>query len=161
MIPFAALVTKEKYNTAEQVSLGHYTHEKSPLGCAAALATMEVIEEEGLLNQAKQHGQTMQERLLAMKARYPLIGDVRGIGMLWAVELVTDRISKHRANQEAEAVLYECLNLGLSFKVSQGNVLQLSPPLIISDEQLEEALSILEQAIAKVSDDFKYRDAEY
>ncbi|MEF2139828.1 aspartate aminotransferase family protein [Vibrio alginolyticus] len=156
LVPIAAMVTKDKYNTAEQISMGHYTHEKSPIGCAAALATMEAIEQDGLLDKAKADSQFMREKLLEMKAKYPVIGDVRGIGMLWGIELVTDQESKARAYDEAEAVLYQCLNNGVSFKVSQGNVIQLSPPLIITREQLTEALAIFEEAIAKVCKDFNY-----
>ncbi|WP_218765348.1 aspartate aminotransferase family protein [Vibrio parahaemolyticus] len=156
LVPIAAMVTKDKYNTAEQISMGHYTHEKSPIGCAAALATMEAIEQDGLLDKAKADSQFMREKLLEMKAKYPVIGDVRGIGMLWSIELVTDHESKARAYDEAEAMLYQCLNNGVSFKVSQGNVIQLSPPLIITREQLTEALAIFEEAIAKVCKDFNY-----
>ncbi|EGR1117720.1 TPA: aspartate aminotransferase family protein [Vibrio parahaemolyticus] len=156
LVPIAAMVTKDKYNTAEQISMGHYTHEKSPIGCAAALATMEAIEQDGLLDKAKADSQFMREKLLEMKAKYPVIGDVRGIGMLWGIELVTDHESKSRAYDKAEAVLYQCLNNGVSFKVSQGNVIQLSPPLIITREQLTEALAIFEEAIAKVCEDFNY-----
>ncbi|EIO3938303.1 aspartate aminotransferase family protein [Vibrio vulnificus] len=156
LVPIAAMVTKDKYNTAEQISMGHYTHEKSPIGCAAALATMEAIEQDGLLDKVKTDSQFMREKLLEMKAKYPVIGDVRGIGMLWGIELVTDHESKARAYDEAEAVLYQCLNNGVSFKVSQGNVIQLSPPLIITREQLTEALAIFEEAIAKVCKDFNY-----
>ncbi|NOH47775.1 aspartate aminotransferase family protein [Vibrio rotiferianus] len=156
LVPIAAMVTKDKYNTAEQISMGHYTHEKSPIGCAAALATMEAIEQDGLLDKAKADSQFMREKLLEMKAKYPVIGDVRGIGMLWGIELVTDHEIKSRAYDEAEAVLYQCLNNGVSFKVSQGNVIQLSPPLIITREQLTEALAIFEEAIAKVCKDFNY-----
>ncbi|MBM5067781.1 aspartate aminotransferase family protein [Vibrio parahaemolyticus] len=156
LVPIAAMVTKDKYNTAEQISMGHYTHEKSPIGCAAALATMEAIEQDGLLDKVKADSQFMREKLLEMKAKYPVIGDVRGIGMLWGIELVTDHESKARAYDEAEAVLYQCLNNGVSFKVSQGNVIQLSPPLIITREQLTEALAIFEEAIAKVCKDFNY-----
>ncbi|UTZ24075.1 aspartate aminotransferase family protein [Vibrio campbellii] len=156
LVPIAAMVTKNKYNTAEQISMGHYTHEKSPIGCAAALATMEAIEQDGLLDKAKADSQFMREKLLEMKAKYPVIGDVRGIGMLWGIELVTDHESKSRAYDEAEAVLYQCLNNSVSFKVSQGNVIQLSPPLIITREQLTEALAIFEEAIAKVCKDFNY-----
>ncbi|HAS6983579.1 TPA: aspartate aminotransferase family protein [Vibrio parahaemolyticus] len=156
LVPIAAMVTKDKYNTAEQISMGHYTHEKSPIGCAAALATMEAIEQDSLLDKAKVDSQFMREKLLEMKAKYPVIGDVRGIGMLWGIELVTDHESKARAYDEAEAVLYQCLNNGVSFKVSQGNVIQLSPPLIITREQLTEALAIFEEAIANVCKDFNY-----
>lgn len=156
LVPIAAMITKDKYNTAEQISMGHYTHEKSPIGCAAALATIEAIENENLLEKAKSDSQFMRDELLRMKEQYPLIGDVRGIGLLWGVELVTDKESKQRAYDEAEAVLYQCLSNGLSFKVSQGNVIQLSPPLIITRQQLKQALAIFEQAIADTCKEYNY-----
>ncbi len=156
LVPIAAMITKDKYNTAEQISMGHYTHEKSPIGCAAALATIEAIENENLIEKAKNDSQLMRDELLRMKEQYPLIGDVRGIGLLWGVELVTDRESKQRAYDEAEAVLYQCLSNGLSFKVSQGNVIQLSPPLIITRQQLKQALAIFEQAVADTCKEYNY-----
>ncbi|WP_318480260.1 aspartate aminotransferase family protein [Photobacterium leiognathi] len=150
VVPFAALITKDKYNQAADISLGHYTHEKSPIGCAAALATIDVIETENLLEKVKQDQDYVTQQLAQMKQRYPIIGDVRGIGLLWGIELVTDRQTKQRAYDAAEQVLYRCLELGLSFKVSQGNVLQLSPPLIIERDELARALDIVEQAISEV-----------
>ncbi len=156
LVPMAAMVTKNKYNTAEQISMGHYTHEKSPIGCAAALATIEAIEQENLLAKVQADEIYMRTELQRMKDQYSLIGDVRGIGLLWGVELVTDRKSKQRAYDEAESVLYRCLNNGLSFKVSQGNVIQLSPPLIITRQQLKEALAIFEQAIADTCKEYSY-----
>ncbi|ELH4236640.1 aspartate aminotransferase family protein [Vibrio fluvialis] len=156
IMPMAALITKDQYNTAAAVSLGHYTHEKSPLGCAAALATIEVIEQQQLLNKVQRDGHYLHQRLHAMKQRYALIGDVRGIGLLWGVELVQDPTSKERAYDEAEAVLYHCLNHGLSFKVSQGNVIQLSPPLVIERAELDDALAIFESALQQISATFGY-----
>ncbi|MCG9682206.1 aspartate aminotransferase family protein [Vibrio sp. Isolate23] len=156
LVPIAAMVTKDKYNTAEQISMGHYTHEKSPIGCAAALATMEAIEQEGLLEKVKDDSKFVRKKLLEMKEKYPVIGDIRGIGLLWGIELVTNKQTKQRAYDEAESVLYQCLNNGLSFKVSQGNVIQLSPPLIISRQQLTEALAIFEEAIANVCNEYNY-----
>lgn len=150
VVPIAAMITKDKYNTASHVSLGHYTHEKSPIGCAAALATIEVIEQQNLLAKVKNDEAYMHDRLEGMKQKYPLIGDVRGVGLLWGVELVTCRVSKERALKEAEQVMYRCLELGMSFKVSQGNVLQLSPPLIIDREDLARAMDMVEQAISEV-----------
>jgi 4-aminobutyrate aminotransferase len=153
LVPMAAMITKDKYNTATHISLGHYTHEKSPIGCAAALATIQIIEQEQLLSKVQQHSLYIEQRLLKLKEDHPLIGDVRGIGLLWAVELVTDRKTKTRAFDQAEALLYECLALGLSFKISQGNVIQLSPPLIISHTQLQNALDLFEQALKNITQD--------
>jgi len=146
VFPMAAILTNEKYNVVAEHSVGHFTHEKSPVGSAAALAVLEVIEEENLLNRAQELGKIMQVRLLEMKERYQMIGDVRGIGLLWGIDLVIDRNTKERAVAEAEKVMYRCLENGLSFKVSQGNVINLSPALIISESELEQALNILDEA---------------
>jgi 4-aminobutyrate aminotransferase len=112
---------------------------------------LEYIEENNILEKVRDDSTYLQEELEKLKQRFPLIGDVRGIGLLWGIELVTDRATKAKAIREAEAVMYECLHNGLSFKVSQGNVLQLSPPLIISRAQLSATLKILEHALETVS----------
>ncbi|MCY9660123.1 aspartate aminotransferase family protein [Paenibacillus chondroitinus] len=151
VFPMAALLVKEELNKAQQMSIGHYTHEKSPVGAAAGLATIRVIEEENLLEHASRMAELMAKRLKSMMETYPLIGDIRQIGLLVAVELVTDRVSKEPAVQEAERVMYSCLGRGLNFKVSKGNVLTLSPPLIITEDQLNEALDILEKSIAELA----------
>jgi 4-aminobutyrate aminotransferase len=150
IIPIAAIVTKDEYNVAADVSLGHYTHEKSPLGCSAGLAMIEFMEQNNLLDKVKADAIFMRTELNKLKAQYPIIGDVRGIGLLWGIELVKDIVTKEKAVTEAEQVMYECLKNGLSFKVSQGNVLQLCPPLIISREELTAAISIIERALNKI-----------
>ena len=150
IIPMAAIVTRDAFNVAADISLGHFTFEKSPLGSVAALAMLQYIEEHHLLEKVRADGLFMQDKLATLKQRFPLIGDVRGVGLLWGIELVKDRITKEKAVQEAEQVMYECLKKGLSFKVSQGNVLQLSPPLIISRQELTTALTVLEESLERL-----------
>lgn len=150
IMPLAAIVARDSFNVAKEVSLGHYTHEKSPLASVAALAMLEYIEKESLLEKVNEDAAFMKDQLEGLKQKYPLIGDIRGIGLLWGIELVKDRRSKEKAIEEAEMVLYECLTNGLSFKISQGNVLQLSPPLTITRQQLKEAIRIIEAAISKI-----------
>lgn len=149
IIPMAGIVARDTYNVALDVSLGHFTHEKNPLGSVAGTAMLEYMEQHNILAKVQEDGKFMQEHLNQLKNKYPLIGDVRGVGLLWGVELVKERTTKEKAVKEAELVMYECLKNGLSFKVSQGNVLQLSPPLTITQEQLTEALQILEKALIK------------
>ena len=150
IIPIAAIVTKDKYNIAEDISLGHYTHEKSPLGSAAGVAMIQYIEQHQLLNKVVQDEQYVKEKLLELKEQTPIIGDIRGIGLLWGIEIVKNRTTKEKAVLEAELIMYECLKNGLSFKVSQGNVLQLCPPLTISRNELDIALGILSKAFQKL-----------
>jgi len=147
IIPMAAIVCKEKLNIAAQVSLGHFTHEKSPLGSAAALAAIDYMEENGTLVQVSLAEEFVARRLNELKARHSFIGDVRGKGLLWGVELVKDRTTKEKDNLTAERTLYKCLELGLSLKVSDGNVICLYPPLIITIAELNESLLILEHAM--------------
>ena len=147
LLPMAAVIAREDLDVAEDRALGHYTHEKSPLGAAAGLATLEVIEQEDLPARALTLGASLRERLWAMQERCPLIADVRGVGLLVGVELTTP--DGRPAEEEADAVMYAALRLGLNFKVSGGNVLTLTPPLTISQEEIKEALSILERVLAE------------
>jgi 4-aminobutyrate aminotransferase len=147
IIPMAAIVCKEELNVAAQVSLGHFTHEKSPIGSAAALAAIQYMETNDTLSHVAKVAEYMEQRLNDIKERYEFIGDVRGQGLLWGVELVTNRLTKEKHNALADKTLYKCLELGLSLKVSDGNVLCLYPPLIITTDELDEALNILEQAL--------------
>jgi 4-aminobutyrate aminotransferase len=87
----------------------------------------------------------------AMKERFPLIGDVRGVGLLLGIELVKDRQTKEKATDEAEAVMYRALELGLSFKLTMGSILTLTPPLIITRAELDRALDIIEQCLTEIS----------
>jgi 4-aminobutyrate aminotransferase len=146
--PMAALIVRGQLDVAGEQALGHYTHEKSSVGCAAALATLDCLELDGLLQRADQIGARARERLNRLRPRVPLIREVRCIGALIGVELVL--ADGQAARDAAELVMYACLSQGLSFKVGQGNVLNLSPPLIISDQQLDTALDILEHALLSV-----------
>jgi len=150
VIPMAAVVARGSFNVAHEVSLGHFTFEKNPLGCVAALAMLEYIEQNSLLDKVREDSLFMKEQLDRISKKYSIIGDVRGIGLLWGIELVKDRHTKEKAIVEAERIMYECLHRGLSFKVSQGNVIQLSPPLTITRDELSGAVNILEQSIASV-----------
>ncbi len=145
--PMAALIARRDLDVAADRALGHYTHEKSPVGCAAALATIDVIEREALCARAQSLGAASLERMCALKAKHPIVAAVRGIGLLLGIELARDGIP---ARREAERVMYECLERGLSFKVGQGNVLTLSPPLVIARADLDRAFDILDAALAAV-----------
>ena len=150
IFPLAALLAREELNNAmPHGALGHYTHEKSPVACAAALATLEVIESEGLLARATEMGAYALQALRGLQAEVPLISDVRGLGLLLGVEL-RDPETGVRATAAAEQVLYACLSEGLSFKVSMGNVLTLVPPLTISQSEMDQALAILRKALLAV-----------
>jgi len=143
VFPMAALIARNTLDVAGDRALGHYTHEKSSVGCAAALATLDVIDEEKLLERSRELGARALERLRAMRAANPAIVDVRGAGLLLAVEVKSADI--------ADAALYASLAQGLSFKVGQGSVLVLAPPLVIDERDLGRALDILEASLREAA----------
>jgi len=144
--PLAALIVREHLNSSPERALGHYTHEKSPVGCAAGLATLEIIEEEGLLQRAQTLGAKALDRLRVLAAKDPRIRDVRGIGLLLGVELAPGNGQEVAAL--ADTLMYECLARGLSFKISMGRIATLAPALTIDDHELDRGLDILEQSLA-------------
>ncbi len=149
ILPIAACIAREGLDLAGDYAFGHYTHEKNPVTAAAALATLEVIARENLVENAARVGAYALERLHEMQQRHALIGDVRGRGLLLGLELVSDRTTKTPAANAAERVLYAALSRGLSFKTTMGNVLTLTPPLITTREQMGQALDILDECLAE------------
>ncbi len=150
VFPMAALIARRDLDVAPMLALGHYTHEKSSVGCAAALATLDVLQDERLCERSRTLGARAMSRLRMLKARHPLVGDVRGVGLLLVIELT--RPDGAPALDEAEHTMVECLSRGLSFKVGQGNVLTLSPPLVIAEADLEAALDILDASLSAVAE---------
>jgi len=150
VVPMAALIVKGALDVAGERALGHYTHEKSPVGCAAALATIDYIETHHLAQHARQLGAYALERMQKMMTEHPLIGDVRGIGLFLGMELVRDRTTRERAVEEAEAVMYAALSRGLSFKLTMGNILTLTPALIITQAEMDRALDIIDDCLREV-----------
>jgi 4-aminobutyrate aminotransferase len=151
MLPLAAVIARADLDVGAEWAFGHYTHEKNPVLARAGLETLAVLEEEELPARAAALGALALGRLEAMRERQSLIGDVRGRGLLLAVELVTDRKARTPASDAADAVLYRALAKGLSFKLAMGNVITLTPPLIIGGNELGDALDILEEAIAETA----------
>jgi 4-aminobutyrate aminotransferase len=147
IFPIAAMLCRGALNVAQHTALGHYTHEKNPVACAAALATLQVIEEEGLVEHARTLGNYALERLREMAGRQALIGDVRGLGLILGVELLKDRAKLTPATDEAERVMYNALRAGLNFKITKGNILTLTPALTLTKAEMDQALGILERAI--------------
>src|SRR6266540_4369805 len=148
IVPLAALIAREDLNhVLADKALGHYTHEKSPVACAAGLATLEIIEGERLLENARVLGDYAVRRLRDLTAKHQLIGDVRGLGLLMGMELVKNRATMERATKAAEDVMYRSLAKGLNFKITMGNILTLTPALTITRGELDRALTILDESL--------------
>jgi 4-aminobutyrate aminotransferase len=150
MLPISAVIARPELDICSEFAYGHYTHEKNPVTTRAALTTIGIIEDEGLVDNADRVGALALARMEEMKGRHPLIGDVRGRGCVLGIELVQDRQTREPACDAAEETLYRALEQGLSFKVSMGNVLTLTPPLIVTVGQVNEALDILEGCLSAV-----------
>ena len=151
VMPLAAVIAASELDIAEDRALGHYTHEKNPVACAAALATITYIEKQNLVEHARDLGHYALRRLTQMKERFPLIGDVRGLGLFMGIELVKDRNTRERALDEAEEVMYRSLSKGLSFKLTMGNILTLTPALTITKAEMDCALDIIEACLNEVA----------
>ena len=151
ILPIAACVAHEDLDVCGDFAIGHYTHEKNPVTARAALTTIEIIEEEGLVERSAKLGLYALNRLSEFGENCPIVGDVRGRGLMFGVEIVTDKASKSAGKDLAEQIYYKCLDAGLSFKISQGCVLTLSPPLTIAKADLDRALDIVETAISEMT----------
>ena len=145
IMPLAAILAARRLDCAPEAALGHYTHEKSPVACAAALATLDVIEEQELIARARELGARGLERLCEMKSGHPVIHDVRGLGCYFGVE-----IGGHDPTGFADRLLYRCLAKGLSFKLGSGRVVTLCPPLTIPLDEFDAALAILDEALGEL-----------
>jgi 4-aminobutyrate aminotransferase len=151
ILPIAAVIARPELDVGGSYAFGHYTHEKNPVTSRAALTTIQIIEEEDLVENAAKVGAAALARLHEMKSKHALIGDVRGLGFLLGIELVTSRVSKAPARDAAEAVMYRALEKGLSFKTTFGNVLTLTPPLTVTEAEMMRALDIIDESIQETT----------
>lgn len=149
IMPMAAMIGRGDLDVAANVALGHYTHEKSSVGCAAALATLDVIDEDHLVERARHLGAWGLAWLRQRLGGHPAVRDIRGAGLYFGVELQDQ--GAHAAQTLADRVLYACLSEGLSFKTGGGNVLTLCPPLTIAEDDLVVALEIVARSLEAVS----------
>ncbi|AGL03826.1 4-aminobutyrate--2-oxoglutarate transaminase [Desulfoscipio gibsoniae] len=152
-MPLSGVVGKAEIMDAPDPGHIGGTFGGNPVSCAAALATIKYMEEEKLVERSQVIGEKVRGRMLEMKEKYPIIGDVRGLGSMNAIELVKDRETKEPAKEETAAISKYCIDNGV-ITISAGifgNVIRTLIPLVITDEQLEKGLEVLEQAVASVS----------
>ena len=123
------------------------------MACAAALAVLDLFEDGTLVARAAEIGRRVTERFRAMQSRYEIIGDVRGLGAMVAMELVRDRATKEPAAAEVSDIIHRCHDRGL-IVIKAGtydNVIRFLAPFVITDDQLAEGLDILESEIARAN----------
>jgi len=150
IFPLAALMARKDLDIMPDRALGHYTHEKNPVACAAAIATIKCLENENLLANAEKMGSYAMDRMQEMMNRHKMVGAVRGLGLLMGIELVKDRQTKEPAVEETERVMYNALSKGLNFKVTMGNIITMTPPLTITKQEIDRALDILDECLEEV-----------
>jgi 4-aminobutyrate aminotransferase-like enzyme len=119
------------------------------MACAAALASLEVIEEEGLLAHALRLGEVCMRRLERMKAEHKIVGDVRGKGCLLGVELVRDKATKEPFDEAGKLVYQRAFQKGLAW-IPAGHILRMSPPIVMDEDAVLRGLDIIDEAIGEV-----------
>jgi 4-aminobutyrate aminotransferase/(S)-3-amino-2-methylpropionate transaminase len=149
-MPLSAVVGKQEIMDAPHAGGLGGTYGGNPVCCSAALAVLEVFAEDKLLEKAEALGKKLRQRLDSWQQKFELIGEVRGLGPMLALELVRDRQSKEPAADEAKGLVKFAYERGLVLLScgNFGNVIRLLMPLVISDDQLERGLAIMEEGFA-------------
>lgn len=151
--PLAAVVAKREVAEVMANKFLFHTYGSNPMCCAAGRAVLQVIEEEGLQDNAKSVGENLLEHLQSLQNKYPLIGDIRGQGLMIAVELVKDRQSKEPATEETAAIFEETRRQGLVLSKSgpYRSVLRMVPPLCLAESDVEQVVTGLDRAFSVVT----------
>jgi len=150
-VPLAAVTTRREIAEKLADRLHFNTFGGNPVSMAAGLAVMEVIDREGLQENARVVGARLRDGLRRLQATHALIGDVRGMGLMLGVELVTDRASRAPASAETLEVLEAAREMGLLIGKGglAGNVLRIKPPMCVTAEDVDFALEVLDRAFAR------------
>ena len=148
-LPLSAVIAREEIMEKVTPGIIGGTYCGNPLACAASLKTIEIMEREKLADRACEIGKKVMETYESWKEKYPVIGDVRGMGAMIGLELVKDAESKEPAAELTSKVIQSAAQKGLIIENAgiYGNVLRFLAPLVITDEQLQAGLDILEEAI--------------
>ncbi len=151
--PLAAVTTRMDIAKALTQRLHFNTFGGNPVSMAAGLAVLDVIDEEGIQENARRRGAELKSGLLRLQRSHPVIGDVRGMGLMIGVELVRDRATKEPAKAETLSVLESAREQGLLIGKGglDGNVLRIKPPMCITAADVEFALDVLDQAFRALS----------
>jgi 4-aminobutyrate aminotransferase/(S)-3-amino-2-methylpropionate transaminase len=152
-MPLSAVVGRKEVMDDPMIGGLGGTYGGNPVCCRAALAVLDIVQEENLLHRAEALGRTVRQRFEEWQGRYDLIGDVRGLGPMLALELVEDRKTKAPATDKARALVKYAYENGLVLLSCGefGNVIRTLMPLVITDDQLERGLSIMEKGLVEVS----------
>ena len=153
-LPMAAVTGRAEIMDAPDVGQLGGTFSGNPVACEAALAVLETVEKEDLCARANSLGERFRKRAAKWQAQWELIGDVRGLGAMQALELVRSKPTREPADEETKQVSQYCYEHGLVLITagSYGNVIRLLMPLVVTDAQMDEAMDVLEGALAHVAE---------
>jgi 4-aminobutyrate aminotransferase-like enzyme len=154
--PVTAMVVREENASALDRISASSSYGGNPMACAAALASLEVIEEEDILENVRTVGRFFARRMAAMMEAHPIIGDVKGKGFLLGIELVKDKATKEPFDEAGKLVYQKAFRKGLAW-IPAGHILRMSPPLVMDEKYAEMGLSMIEEAIAEVEKEHGYR----
>ncbi|KPK86938.1 MAG: hypothetical protein AMS27_04010 [Bacteroides sp. SM23_62_1] len=153
--PVTAMVVSEENGGALEKISASSSYGGNPMACAAALASIEVIEEENIMQNVRNVGEYFMKRMIKMKEQHPIIGDVKGKGFLLGIELVKDRHTKESFEEAGKLVYQKAFSKGLAW-VPAGHILRMSPPLIMDEKYASLGMDIIEDSIALVEKEFGY-----
>ena len=152
-LPLAAVMTTTEIEqkAVDRGFLFYTTHVSDPLPAAVGVTVLDVVERDGLIQQARVRGAQLREGLESLKQRFECVGDVRGRGLLLGLEIVTDRQTKAPGFELGAQVMEEAMNRGLSMNIvklpGMGGVFRIAPPLTVSEAEIEQGLGIMTEAI--------------
>lgn len=150
IVPFAAVIGKEELNESiSERAIGHFTHEKSPIASTAALAMLEVIENELLLDHVQVMESYISQEYFPQLRELPWVHDTRILGLMIGIEL-RDPKTKEKAVDLAEKTMYSCMNKGLNFKLSMGSTINLTPPMNVSKGEIDQAFTLIIDVLSEV-----------
>lgn len=150
-LPLSATIAKAEVMESWRPGQHASTFGANPVAVEASLATLNILKSEHVLQNVKRVGERAKKRLLEMKEKYEIVGDVRGMGLFIGVEIVKDKRSKTRGEEEAKQIMDYCFRHGLLVITAGRNTVRVVPPLVVTDEEMSEGLDILEEAIAAVN----------
>lgn len=153
--PVTAMLVSEKYKGVIEKISASTSYGGNPMACAAALASIEVIEEENLCERSAHLGEILLKRMKEMEAQYPIIGEARGLGCLLGLELVKDKTTKEPFEEAGRLVYQKAFRKGLAW-IPAGHILRMSPPMIMEDDLALKGLAIIEEAIYETQKELGY-----
>jgi 4-aminobutyrate aminotransferase-like enzyme len=153
--PVTAMLVSEKHREAMEKISASTSYGGNPMACAAALASIEVIEEEQLCERSTHLGNVLLKRMKEMQAQYPIIGEARGLGCLLGIELVKDKETQEPFEEAGRRVYQKAFRKGVAW-IPAGHILRMSPPMIMSVEVALKGLAIIEEAIYETQQELGY-----